>query len=550
VLGVRPEHYGPGQGVPLEGSVVMMETHGREDLFEVDLAGGGRVRAILPAGSGVGLGSRVDWGIALDRIFAFSPEGVGYDPLARSRPPLRHRPSRRVGLCAGNTLRAFELASDLGAEFWEVDIRTSADGVLVAHHDAETACGLAVSGHDRRHARRPLRGAASGLGDRAGPATGRGHLRRHQGRRPGRRGAGAADAGLEKAILGAFDPAAVGALKAAGVTYPNAALVPLGADPFEHAKGADIIHLCWERMERPQDKLTPEFLSRARANGQRVVLWHEEDPGRMADLRDLPILGICSDTPELVHPFRAPADWPVKTVAHRGANSVAPENTLPAASCAFAAGFDWVELDVRSSADGQLVVIHDADVARTTDGAGLVIDMPMAELRSLDAGGWFDPHFAGVRLPTLAEMLDCARNWGKGIYIEIKHADPMAVLREVQLAEMVERCFFWGWDYDGLRAIKAADPRARIMTRRMDFDRLEECFATLSFDIIEYDSTDDWSDMDAARAYGAELMICYMGRDASVFDKVIAARPDIVNIDDLFTFRRRVEAAGLDTHER
>jgi inositol-phosphate transport system ATP-binding protein len=75
VLGVRPEHYGPGQGVPLEGSVVMMETHGREDLFEVDLAGGGRVRAILPAGSGVGLGSRVDWGIALDRVFAFSPEG-------------------------------------------------------------------------------------------------------------------------------------------------------------------------------------------------------------------------------------------------------------------------------------------------------------------------------------------------------------------------------------------------------------------------------------------------------------------------------------------
>lgn len=58
-LGVRPEHYGPGKGVPLDGSIVMMETHGREDLFEVDLAGGGRLRAILPAGSGVGLGSSV-----------------------------------------------------------------------------------------------------------------------------------------------------------------------------------------------------------------------------------------------------------------------------------------------------------------------------------------------------------------------------------------------------------------------------------------------------------------------------------------------------------
>lgn len=75
VLGIRPEHYGPGKGKPLDGSVVMMETHGREDLFEVDLAAGGRVRAILPAGSGVMLGTQVDWGIDTDRIFAFSPEG-------------------------------------------------------------------------------------------------------------------------------------------------------------------------------------------------------------------------------------------------------------------------------------------------------------------------------------------------------------------------------------------------------------------------------------------------------------------------------------------
>jgi glycerophosphoryl diester phosphodiesterase len=450
----------------------------------------------------------------------------------------------------GNTLRAFELAGDLGAEFWEVDIRTSADGVLVAHHDAETACGLAVAGT-----------TADTLADRCGAPRLASVIALAQ-----QRGAGiyadikdADPVAVARALHGRrarkghprrLRPGCRGRAEGGRCDLPNAALVPLGADPFEHARGADIIHLCWERMERPQDRLTPEFLSRARANGQRVVLWHEEDPGRMADLRHLPILGICSDTPELVHPFRAPADWPVKTVAHRGANSVAPENTLPAASCAFAAGFDWVELDVRSSADGQLVVIHDADVARTTDGAGLVIDMPMSICAALDAGGWFDPHFAGVRLPTLAEMLDCARDWGKGIYIEIKHADPMAVLREVQLAEMVERCFFWGWDYDGLRAIKAADPKARIMTRRMDFDRLEECFADLSFDIIEYDSTDDWSDMEAARGYGAELMICYMGRDASVFDKVIAARPDIVNIDDLFTFRRRVEAAGLDTHGR
>jgi len=75
VLGVRPEHYGPGKGVPLDGTVIMLETHGREDLFEVELAGGGRLRAILPAGSGVRPGTTVDWGIDMTRVFAFSPEG-------------------------------------------------------------------------------------------------------------------------------------------------------------------------------------------------------------------------------------------------------------------------------------------------------------------------------------------------------------------------------------------------------------------------------------------------------------------------------------------
>ncbi len=75
VLGVRPEHYGPGKGVPLEGVVVMLETHGREDLFEVELAGCGRLRAILPAGSGTRIGTNVNWGIDMDHIFVFSPDG-------------------------------------------------------------------------------------------------------------------------------------------------------------------------------------------------------------------------------------------------------------------------------------------------------------------------------------------------------------------------------------------------------------------------------------------------------------------------------------------
>ena len=447
----------------------------------------------------------------------------------------------------GNTLRAFELASDLGAEFWEIDIRTASDGVLVVHHDPTTAAGTPVArmtAADLAGAGTPTLAKVIALAQ----SRGAGLYADIKDADPAAVAHALAAAGVERAILGAFDPAAVVALRDMGAPYPVAALVPLGADPFVHAAGADIIHLCWEKMDRPQDMLTPAFLDRARALGQRIVLWHEEDPARMDALRDLPILGICSDTPELVHPFRAPPAWPVRTVAHRGANTVAPENTRPAAASAFAAGVDWVELDLRTSSDGKLIVIHDSAVDRTTDAAGLVIDQDFDTLRRLDAGTWFDPHFAGTRLPTLTEMLAEASRWNRGLYIEIKHADPLQTLAEVQAAGMVERCFFWGWDHDGLRAIKAADPQAHIMTRRMDHDRLEDCFADLAPSIIEYDSTDDWGDMDAARAFGADLMVCYMGRDADVMDRVIAARPDIVNIDDLPLLRRRMEAAGLDTH--
>jgi glycerophosphoryl diester phosphodiesterase len=92
-------------------------------------------------------------------------------------------------------------------------------------------------------------------------------------------------------------------------------------------------------------------------------------------------------------------------IAHRGANTVAPENTLAAFEKAAEAGADGIELDVRLCADGVPVVIHDATVDGTTDGSGRVAEMTLAQLRQLDAGAWFDPAFAGEPLPTLAETL-------------------------------------------------------------------------------------------------------------------------------------------------
>jgi glycerophosphoryl diester phosphodiesterase len=93
-------------------------------------------------------------------------------------------------------------------------------------------------------------------------------------------------------------------------------------------------------------------------------------------------------------------------MAHRGASQGAPENTLAAFRQAVEVGADGVELDVRLTVDGVPVVLHDARVDATTDGAGLVAEMPLAQVRELDAGSWFDPAFAGEGVPTLTEALD------------------------------------------------------------------------------------------------------------------------------------------------
>ncbi len=101
----------------------------------------------------------------------------------------------------------------------------------------------------------------------------------------------------------------------------------------------------------------------------------------------------------------APGDRPVN-FAHRGASASAPENTLAAFDAAVSAGADALELDVRMTKDRQIAVIHDELVNRTTDGAGAVRGMTLAELRALDAGHRFGGYRdAGLTIPTLEETL-------------------------------------------------------------------------------------------------------------------------------------------------
>ncbi len=113
-----------------------------------------------------------------------------------------------------------------------------------------------------------------------------------------------------------------------------------------------------------------------------------------------------------------------RVIGHRGAASIAPENTLAAIRAAAGAGAKWVEFDVRLTADRRCVVIHDAGLKRTTGRAARVAALSFTEIRRLDAGGWFGPQFAGEKVPELTETLDLVDEVGLGANLELKPSGP------------------------------------------------------------------------------------------------------------------------------
>jgi glycerophosphoryl diester phosphodiesterase len=118
---------------------------------------------------------------------------------------------------------------------------------------------------------------------------------------------------------------------------------------------------------------------------------------------------------------------PLIAVGHRGAAAYAPENTIPSLEEALRLGAKAVEFDVRLTADGIPVVLHDATVDRTTDGRGPVAAYSLCDLQRLDAGSWMDSRFAGTRIPTLEEALEVIGPGARPV-IELKMEIPTELL--------------------------------------------------------------------------------------------------------------------------
>lgn len=171
---------------------------------------------------------------------------------------------------------------------------------------------------------------------------------------------------------------------------------------------------------------------------------------------------------DLVHSGSALSDEilvETQITAHRGSSKSAPENTMAAVTAAIEELADYAELDVQMTADGVVVLAHDASLKRVAGVNRAVSSLTWEELQGLDVGSWFSPEFAGERIPALSEVLELCR--GKlGLNIEIKNVGrdsklPETVVGLILEHGMEEQCVVTSTSLGYLKQVKAIAPQIR-----------------------------------------------------------------------------------------
>ena len=258
----------------------------------------------------------------------------------------------------------------------------------------------------------------------------------------------------------------------------------------------------------------------------------------------------------------------IDVVAHRGASGDAPENTLAAIREAAGQDADWAEIDVVMSKDGVPVLLHDTNLARTTDveakfpdrAPWLVEDFTVAELKQLDAGSWFDARFAGEPVPTFREALLAFDEYDLGLWLEIKSPERYPGV-EAAMAEVL-RTTPGGWltapdrseffkatsfNFDSLRAfaeeIDHAVPVGGIASTVADDATLRELATWMEYYIVDHLrlQEDDIARLDAAGLKSAAVWtvndpravveLAASGADAAIGNYPESARRALMGMD-------------------
>ena len=200
----------------------------------------------------------------------------------------------------------------------------------------------------------------------------------------------------------------------------------------------------------------------------------------------------------------------IVVIAHRGEHRAHPENTLPAFQAAIDAGADFFELDVRTTSDGRLVLMHDAKVDRTTNGGGAVRDLTFDQIRALDAGAKFDARFAGTRVPSFDEALALAH--GRiGVYVDSKDIAPADLAAALTKADMLNSVVIYG-GAGFLKKVQALIPTVRVMPEAYSAVTLEKLLVDLKPSVAAFDAGDFKDDATAvAKRAGVAIYVDRLG---------------------------------------
>lgn len=153
----------------------------------------------------------------------------------------------------------------------------------------------------------------------------------------------------------------------------------------------------------------------------------------------------------------------ISITAHRGASGLAPENTLAAIRKAIEIGADFSEVDVHLNGDGELVLLHDDTVERTTNGTGFIWEWKSVDIAQLDAGSWFSAEFKNETIPTLSQILQVIGDCQMKLNIEIKYAPFQPTIVE-RLVDMIRtkhfenRCVITSFDKPTIEKVMLTAP--------------------------------------------------------------------------------------------
>ena len=163
---------------------------------------------------------------------------------------------------------------------------------------------------------------------------------------------------------------------------------------------------------------------------------------------------------------------------HRGANCIAPENTLASADSCIKYGIQWMECDVCISKDSVFYILHDWTLDRTTNGEGLISEWISTDIDTLDAGIWFGEEFAGQRVPRFADLLRKAHDNNLNVTVDFRSGDLNELLALVKAEDMLERCCFTFSNEELAEEFRRIAPEVKTLQAYVrnpeDYDRVME----------------------------------------------------------------------------